>query len=294
MKSLIKQLPIMSQLLKLRRRASRFLAQYESCAGTQEIQALLKMTYKSYKAEGIKPSFQDVGFRRYSQFEEDGILLFIFSLIGEESRKVVEICCGDGQQSMAANLIVNHGWQGLLFEGNPALVKAAQSFYKKQLDCLFNQPIIKQAWITAESINSLIAEGGYSGEVDLLSLDIDGNDYWVWRAIDKISPRVCLFETHNIIPSNLALTIPYDPNFRKDTTDFHSASLLAITKLSKEKGYRLIGAHRHGFNAFFMRNDVGADIFPEVSVESAHDNAFTRWSQANRWPNVKHLGWQEV
>lgn len=294
MKSLIKQLPIVSQLLRLRRSASHFLAQSESCAGTQEIQALLKMTYKSYKTEGIKPSFHDVGFRRYSQFEEDGILLLIFSLIGEESRKVVEVCCGDGQQSMAANLIVNHGWQGLLFEGDLALVKAAQSFYKRQSDCLLNQPIIKQAWITAESINSLIAEGGYSGEVDLLSLDIDGNDYWVWKAIDKISPRVCVFETHNIIPSNLALTIPYDPNFRKDITDFHSASLLAITKLSKEKGYRLIGAHRHGFNAFFMRNDVGTDIFPEVSVESVHDNCFTRWSQANRWPKVKHLGWQEV
>ena len=294
MRNLIKQLPFVNQLLNWLRRRGIALAQFESCAGTQEIQALLKMTYKSYKSEGIKPSFHDVGFRRHSQFEEDGILLYIFSLIGEESRKIVEVCCGDGQQSMAANLIVNHGWQGLLFEGDLALVKAAQSFYKRQSDCLFNQPIIKQAWITAESINSLIAEGGYSGEVDFLSLDIDGNDYWVWKAIDKISPRVCVFETHNIIPANLALTIPYDPKFIKEIPDFHSASLLAMTKLSKEKGYRLIGAHRHGFNAFFMRNDVGIDIFPEVSIESVHDNAFTRWSQSNRWPKVKHLDWQEV
>ena len=294
MKSLIKKLPVIRQLLKLRLMFSHILNRLESSAGTQEIQALLKMKYKTYKVAGIKPAFHDVGFRRYSQFEEDGILLLIFSMIGEKSRKVVEICCGNGQQSMAANLIVNHGWEGLLFEGDQALVEAAISFYKRQPDCLLNQPIIRQAWITAESINSLISGEGYSGEVDLLSLDIDGNDYWVWKAIDKISPRVCVFETHNVIPSNLALTIPYDPDFRKGVSDFHSASLLAMTKLSKEKGYRLIGAHRYGFNAFFMRNDVGTDIFPEVSVESVHDNCFTRWSQANRWPKVQHLGWQEV
>ena len=240
------------------------------------------------------PSFQDVGFRRYSQFEEDGILLFIFSMIGEKSKKVVEICCGSGQQSMAANLIVNHGWEGLLFDGDKALVKEAKSFYRRQADCILKQPTIKQAWITVEGVNSLIAEEGYSGEVDLLSIDIDGNDYWVWKEINEISPRVCVIETHNIIPSNLSLTIPYDPKFKKDNTDFHSASLLAMTKLSKEKGYRLIGGHRYGFNAFFMRDDVGVDIFPEVSVESVHDNFFTRWSQTNRWPKVELLGWQEV
>lgn len=175
-------------------------------------------------------------------------------------------------------------------------MRAARSFYERKPDCLLNRPIIKHAWITAESVNSLIAEEGFSGEVDLLSIDIDGNDYWVWKAIDAISPRVCVFETHNIIPSHLALTIPYNPNFRirREHPDFRGASALAMTKLSKEKGYRLIGAGRHGFNVFFMSNDVGVDIFPEVSVESIHDNVFTRWSEANRWPAVEHLGWQEV
>ncbi len=290
------KLSFVRQLLGIRRRAYHVLDRSESCAGTQEIQTLLKITYKSFTEQILKLSFDDVGFRRHSQFEEDGILLYIFSLIGETSRKAVEICCGDGQQSMAANLIVNHGWQGLLFEGDEALVKSARSFYMRQPDCLLNQPVIKQAWITAENINTLIAAEGYSGEVDLLSLDMDGNDYWVWKAIDVIAPRVCVFETHNVIPSHLALTMPYDPTFRirKEHQDFRSASTLAMTKLSKEKGYRLIGAHRHGFNVFFMRNDIGTDIFPEISVESVHDNAFTRWSQANRWPNVKHLGWQEV
>lgn len=294
MTNFIRRLPILTHLFKIHRGASHVLAHFESCAGTQEIQAILKTTYKSYKAHGIKLSFEEVGFRRYSQFEEDGILLWIFSQIGEESKKVVEVCCGDGQQSMSANLIVNHGWQGLLFEGDPALVKAATSFYKRRLDCLLNQPVVKRAWITAENINDLITEEDYVGNVDLLILDVDGNDYWVWKAIDSISPRVCLFETHNIIPSNLALTIPYDPMFRRNISNFQGASTLAMVKLSKEKGYRLVGAHRHGFNAFFIRNDVGADIFPEVSVESIHDNVFTRQSQANRWAKVKHLGWQEV
>lgn len=276
------------------RGTSHVLARAESSAGTQEIQAMLKAMHRMRWHHGTVPSFQEAAFQRYSQFEEDGILLLIFALIGEKSRNVVEVCCGDGRQSMSANLIINHGWRGLLFEGDASLVRAARSFYAARPECVLNQPTIRQAWITAEGINGLIAAEGYAGEVDLLSLDIDGNDYWVWKALDAISPRVCVFETHNIIPSSLSLTVPYDPQFKNRVPEFHSASLLAMTKLSRAKGYRLIGGHRLGFNAFFMRDDVGRDVFPEVPVEAVHDNPFTKWSQANRWPAVKDREWQEV
>jgi hypothetical protein len=104
-------------------------------------------------------------------------------------------------------------------------------------------------------------------------------------------------ETHNVIPEDKSLTIPYRPDFdyhKGMAEDFRSASLLAIVNLGRERGYRLIGAHRHGFNAFFLRNDEGQGVFPEVSIKSVHDNAFTRWSQATRWPPIKGLPRVEV
>jgi hypothetical protein len=135
--------------------------------------------------------------------------------------------------------------------------------------------------------------------VDLFSLDIDGNDYWIWKAIDAINPRLLVFETHDIIPQTESLTIPYDPSFfawdkPPNEIDFRSVSLLAMTKLCKQRGYRLIGSHRRGFNVFFLRNDEGREFFPEVSLEEVHDNPHTRRGREERWPLVKDMPWVRV
>ncbi|RAM51566.1 MAG: hypothetical protein C6Y22_10925 [Hapalosiphonaceae cyanobacterium JJU2] len=268
---------------------------------SQEVQVLLKLKYKEYSNHSPSdlPSFDEVGFQAYSQFEEDGILLYIFSIIGTTNKKVVEICAGDGKECMAANLIINHGWEGYLFDGSIDNVQRGREFFSKHKQTFLMPPTFNQAWFTAENVNSILKDAGVKGEIDLLSLDIDGMDYWVWQAIDCIQPRVCLFETHNVIPANLSLAAKYNANFYylnqpPERQDYRSASLLAMKKLSEAKGYRLIGCHRYGFNCFFMRNDIGQSYFPEVSVESCHNNSYTRVAQQNRWTIVKDLDWQEV
>jgi hypothetical protein len=268
---------------------------------SQEIQTFLKLKYKEYRRLSIEelPKFDEVGFKAYSQFEEDGILLYIFSLIGTANKKVVEICAGDGHECMATNLIINHGWEGYLFDGSDDNVKSGQRFFAMHKQTFLIPPTFKQVWFTAENVNQVLTEAGANGEVDLLSLDIDGMDYWVWKAIECIQPRVCIFETHNVIPSHLSLTTKYSPNFYYlnqpfEQQDYRSASLLATVKLCQSKGYRLIGSHRYGFNCFFMRNDIGQNYFPEVTVESCHDNPYTKLAQNTRWEQVKNLDWQEV
>lgn len=243
------------------------------------------------------PTFKEVGFKVFSQFEEDGILLYIFSLIGTTNKRVVEICAGDGRECMAANLIINHGWEGLLFDGNKDQVELGIKFFATHKATFLLPPIFRHAWITTDNINQLISENNFKGEIDLLSLDIDGNDYYIMQAIEVIKPRVIICETHNVIPSNLALTIPYKPDFDRMTDlnpDFMSVSLLAMTKLLKKKGYRLIGAHKYGFNAIFMLNEVGTEYFPEVTVESVHDNSYTRFRRETAWPIVKDLPWVNI
>jgi hypothetical protein len=190
----------------------RVVASVQQEQNTQVEQAVIVNQYRLMKklmGPGEMPSFRDVGFKVHSQFEEDGILLYIFSVIGTTNKRVVEICAGNGSECMAANLIINHGWEGLLFDGDKNSVEWGINFYATNQSTFLHPPIFKHAWLTRENINHLISDNGFKNEIDLLSLDIDGNDYYIMEAINVIKPRVIICETHNVIPSDLALTIPY-------------------------------------------------------------------------------------
>jgi len=268
----------------------------DKISNSQEIQVLLTQHYKSLLAGDQRPlpSFEEVGFRCHSQFEEDGILLYLFSIIGATNRTAVEICAGDGIQCNTANLIINHGWKGFLFDGELNNVEKGQKYYAANKKTFLWPPAFTQAWITAENVNEILKSAGVQGKIDLLSLDIDGMDYWVWKAIDCIQPRVIVCETHNVIPSEKALTVPYDAGFVVKTPDYHSASLAAMAKLAAEKGYRLVGTHRYGFNAFFVRNGIADGLLPAVSAASCLQHPYSKHARDVRWPKVKDLKWIEV
>ena len=245
------------------------------------------------------PELIDTGFRVYSQFDEDGILLYIFSLIGFTNRKVVEICCGNGSECNTANLIINHACHGLLFDGDENNIKKANDFFKTNKSTWILPPICKQAWITKDNINRLIENEDFIGDIDFLSLDIDGNDYYIWDSIKILYPRVFICECHNIVPDDMAVTIPYKEDFLYTSKEnyheeFRSVSPLAMIKLSKEKGYRLIGSNKYGFNLIFLRNDVGIDYFPEVTLDKISNNPYTILSKKTRWPLVKNAPWVKV
>jgi len=299
-KNLVKKIPGASGLYhKLKKRKPvTYIDDNES--SHQQLQLMLLNQYRENFRNGHKPyaRIEEAGFRCYSQFEEDGIILYILAAIGMPTRTVVEMCCGSGHECMAANLILNHRYRGFLLDGDQVSIDAATSFFASKKDCYMTPPVIRKAWITKDNVNDLLRQMGASGEIDLLSLDMDGNDYWIWDAITEINPRLCVFETHNLVPDDISVTIPYDPNFycwskKGDERDFRSVSLLAMKKLSESKGYRMIGAHRHGFNVFFLRNDLAQDLFPAVSIEDVHDNFWTH-EQVKKWPKIKDMGWVEV
>lgn len=262
----------------------------------QVAQKALMLQYRRLAAEApdLLPSLSEAGFRKYSQFEEDGMLLLIFSLVAPINRIVVEICAGSGRECMAANLVINHGWRAHLFDGRDSNITAARRFFGRNKDTFFDPPKVTKAWITAENINELLAASGAHGPVDLLSLDIDGMDYWVWRAISAIDPQVIVCEIHNLIPPDKALTVPYDPAFSFDSEQYRGASLAAMTQLGNSRGYRLIGVHRFGFNAFFMKRGIGEGFFPEVTVAECLNNPVTVATRNKHWPQIKDLKWVDV
>ena len=241
---------------------------------------------------------KDVGFRCYSQFDEDGIILYLLTLVGNKNKIVVEICCGDGQESMSANLIINHGFKGFLFDGSLKKIQAAKKFFSKHKDCSLVKPTITNKWITKENINNILYDNGVEGEIDILVVDMDGVDYYIWEAIDKINPRICVFEVHNVIPHNVSLTVPYSDDFDylkqdKKLQDFRSVSPTAMNKLSEKKGYTFVGNNKHGFNVFYVRNDLLNELLPKPSLESIYDNEWSK-KRSKDWEKIKDQPWVKI
>jgi len=272
-----------------------------SSAASQATQVLLRLQYQQLRRQSLPlPELADVEFRCYSQNGEDGVLLYFFSLIGTTNRKAVELCAGSGLECNTANLIINHGWQGLLIDGDPAQIAIGNDFYARCARTRLAPPALAAAWVTAENVNTLLASHGFVGEIDLLSLDLDGIDYWIWRALDAIRPRVVVLEFNALLGPQKRLTIPYDPDFRLDFSQKPyrcGASLPAFVRLGREKGYRLVGVQSLGFNAFFVRDGTGEELLPELSVEECFtgNQRLRGWSPA--WLDAMFKGgqqWQEV
>lgn len=178
--------------------------------------------------------------RWYSQNGEDGILQVIFDKIDVKTRFCVEFGVENGRECNSRYLIQKQGWVGLLMDGSASG------------EC--HIPVHRE-FVTAENINELLAKYKVPKEFDLLSIDIDGNDYWVWRAIQAYSPRVVVIEYNAAVPPNESKTIVYDPEFQWDGTAYFGAGLLALDQLGRAKGYTLIGCDSMGVNAFFLRDD---------------------------------------
>jgi hypothetical protein len=207
------------------------------------------------------------GFKVYSQHDEDGIIQEIFRRTGTSNRTFVEFGVETGIECNTVKLLIE-GWRGLWVEANAQACKSISSTFDTFLQD--RRLTLKQSLVTAESINTLIRSADLAGEIDLLSIDIDFNDYWVWKAIEVIKPRVVVIEYNAGLRPPLSLTVPYQPNYSGGGTNFFGASLEALVRLGRAKGYRVVGCNISGSNAFFVREDLCADHFIEPATAEEH------------------------
>ena len=261
----------------------------------QAVQNLLLLHYRDLIAAGRPlPTFGDVEMRFQSQNGEDGIILLLIAAVGTDCKRSVEICAGDGIECNTANLLLNHGWTGLLVDGGEELVTRGREFYEWGTEAFSYPPTLRQAWVTAENVNELIRESGFDGAVDLLSIDMDGMDYWVWKAIECVRPRIIVTEFNDAWGPYESVAVPYDPNFSWETGSLYlGASLAAMCKLGAEKGYRFVGTQRYGFNAFFVREDLARDTVPTAKPEDCLGHPKAR-SQMARLGEVVDRAWVRV
>lgn len=247
--------------------------------------------YQKAKKDGNLPACSSTGFKNFSQFEEDGLLLYLSSLIENPVKTFLEFGADDGVNSNSANLHFHHDWTGLFMDGNKKAIERGRFFYKKWGNKKVQNPTFLQDLITRENINDLITAGGLKGEIGMMSVDIDGNDYWVWEAIHVISPQIVIIETHNEFGMN-DIVVPYDADYfyPGKHPDYHGASPVAMNNLAKHLGYRLVACNELGFNFIFLRNDLVHEL-PEITVASvlqhpSNEEAQARFEAIKDWEYV--------
>jgi hypothetical protein len=195
----------------------------------------------------------------YSQNGEDGVIREIFHRIGETNRIFAEFGSSDGVENNTV-LPLTLGWSGLWIDGDSDAVARARERFAPRIAS--KQLKTMREFVTAENIESHFAQAGLPHEFDLLSIDIDRNDLWVWDAITHYSPRVVVIEYNGIFPPDVDWVIPYDPSKWWDYTAYTGASLAALERVGRKKGYTLVDCDLSGTNAFFIRTDLVGDKFP--------------------------------
>jgi hypothetical protein len=209
---------------------------------------------------GPAPGLASFELKVFSQNGEDGVIAEILHRIGAESKFFVEFGAGAGREANAVLLADVYNWSGLFIEASPA--KFAELEYKYTA---IERVTTRHSMLTAENIECTLRDAAVPPTFDLLSIDIDGNDYWVWRAIEKYRPRVVVCEYNGAIDPVTSLTQPYAPSSEWDRTEFFGASLKALTELGRHKGYTLVHCELTGTNAFFVADEHAhefADCMP--------------------------------
>lgn len=193
--------------------------------------------------------------RVFSQNGEDGVIAEILARIGTSERFFVEFGIDGGAEGNCVFLADILGWRGTFIEpGDTAFGALARKYGGND-----RVTLIKEA-VRPDNIEALLGSAGVPPEPDLLSIDIDGNDYWVWEALSSYRPRLVVVEYNGALPLHRRLVMPYDPHHIWTVGKPYGASLAALEDLGARKGYRLVHTELAGVNAFFVRDDLVAGL----------------------------------
>jgi hypothetical protein len=210
----------------------------------------------------------DVEFSIYSQWGEDGIIDWLLSNLQDIPKTFVEFGVENYREANTRLLLQLKNWRGLVIdssEKNIQDIKAQDIYWKYPLTA-------KKAFINIDNINKLIEDAGFFGDIGLLSIDIDGNDYWIWKAISIVNPVIVVVEYNSVLGDIHPLTVPYNADFDRSKSHYSNlyfgASLPAMINLGEEKGFTFVGTTTSGVNAFFIRNDYFMKIKKSIKFAS--------------------------
>ena len=207
------------------------------------------------KSLGLLENIKDAEFKVFSQWGDDGIIQYLAYHLGIEPQTFIEFGVQNYKESNTRFLLMNNNWTGFVIDGCREYID-----YIRKDDIYWRHDLTTVcAFVDRENINGIFVKNGFEGEIGILSIDIDGNDYWIWDAINVVEPVLVIIEYNSFFGDHYAITIPYNPKF--DRTQAHysnlywGASLKALCLLAEKKGYEFVGSNSNGNNAYFARKD---------------------------------------
>jgi hypothetical protein len=241
-----------------------------STPSEQQLLMLGRLLSETVKSKKDIASLNEVEFKVFSQWGDDGIIQWLVTNLEFPNKTFIEFGVENYRESNTRFLMMNNNWSGLVMDGsvsNVAQIVDSEYYWKYTLSA-------KAAFINTDNINSLLSSSGLGAEVGILHIDLDGNDYWIWKEINVISPIVVILEYNSIFGIDRAITIPYDKAFYRTNAHYSNlywgASLRALHKLCANRGYSFIGCNSAGNNAYFVRKDKLNNVVKEVSLEHGY------------------------
>jgi len=231
---------------------------------------------------------KDYEFRVFSQSGEDGIIQHILRNITVPNKIFVEFGTESYLESNTRFLLVNNNWAGLIIDSSESHINYIKN------DLIYWQYNLKavHSFITKSNINQIFLEHGLQGDIGLLSIDIDGNDYWIWESINVINPAIAVIEYNSRFGMDKSVTIPYSDGFTRIKAHYSNiyfgASIRALCRLAHKKGYVFVGCNSGGSNAFFVRKDLKSDALKELTIEEGYRQGKFRESR-DRHGNLTYL-----
>ncbi|MCK6609468.1 MAG: hypothetical protein L6Q78_00395 [Bacteroidia bacterium] len=226
-------------------------------------------------------NLKKVEFSAFSQWGDDGIIQYLIHLLNIKEETFIEFGVGNYLEANTRFLLMNNHWRGLIFDGserNMEFVKNDSISWKYDIQAI---PL----FITRSNINTAIQKAGFSGEIGLLHIDIDGNDYWVWESINVVNPQLVIMEYNSVFGNKEAISTPYADDFYVSAAHYSNlyfgGSLKAMCHLATQKGYSFVGSNSAGNNAYFVRNDK---MGPLKALSAAEGYVRCRFRQ-NRKPD---------
>lgn len=230
-------------------------------------------------------NFREAEFKVFSQFGDDGIIQYLIARleIPQELTSFVEFGVQDYSESNTRFLLLNDNWRGLVMDGdkgNIESIAARDMYWRHDLTALCR-------WIDRDNINAILQESGFAGPIGILSIDIDGNDYWVWQRIEAVQPIIVIAEYNSVFGARQAVTVPYDPAFHRTKAHYSNlywgASLPALATLGRSKGYAFVGSNLAGNNAYFVHESyVGRAGVVALAAEQGYVESRFRESRDER------------
>jgi len=226
-----------------------------------------------------EPNLQAYEFKVFSQWGEDGIIQRLIQIVPIQNQTFIEFGVEDFSESNCRFLLLNNNWQGFVVDGSPKKVgrlRNSHYFWKYQLEA-------QAEFLDTHNINAVLAQSGFHEDLGILSIDVDGIDYYLLKEIYAFRPRILICEYNAVFGPSRKISVPYDPLFARSERHFShlyfGASLAALNFVAEQKGMALVGTNQAGVNAFFVRNDLLGKSLRKLSPEEAFTDSMARESR---------------